>query len=53
VSTIDWQERHNSRLSNRTSVDVVKLMGELNLPKPKRIDVAVPANQKLGLPDGA
>jgi len=28
-------------------------MGELNLPKPKLIDVAVPANQNLGLPHGA
>ncbi len=30
----------------------VKLMDELKLPKPALIDVAVPANQNLGLPHG-
>jgi hypothetical protein len=25
-------------------------MGQLNLPRPKLIDVAVPANRNLGLP---
>jgi glyoxylase-like metal-dependent hydrolase (beta-lactamase superfamily II) len=53
VSTIGWEKHHNSRLANRSRADFVKLMGELNLPKPKLIDVAVPANQNLGLPHGA
>jgi glyoxylase-like metal-dependent hydrolase (beta-lactamase superfamily II) len=53
VSTIGWEKHHNSRLANRSRDDFVKLMGELNLPKPKLIDVAVPANQNLGLPHGA
>ena len=52
VSTIGWEKRHNSRLANRTRADFVKLMGELNLPRPKLIDAAVPANQNLGLPHG-
>jgi glyoxylase-like metal-dependent hydrolase (beta-lactamase superfamily II) len=52
VSTIGWEKRHNSRLANRTRAAFVKLMGELNLPRPKLIDVAVPANQNLGLPHG-
>jgi len=50
VSTIGWEKQHNARLANRSREDFVQLMGELNLPKPKRIDVAVPANQNLGLP---
>jgi sulfur dioxygenase len=53
VSTIGWEKRHNSRLANRSREAFVKLMGELNLPKPKLIDIAVPANQNLGLPHGA
>lgn len=53
VSTIGWEKRHNARLAGRSRGDFVKLMGELDLPKPKLIDVAVPANQNLGLPHGA
>jgi glyoxylase-like metal-dependent hydrolase (beta-lactamase superfamily II) len=53
VSTIGWEKRHNSRLAQRSRADFVKLMGELNLPKPRLIDVAVPSNQNLGLPHGA
>lgn len=53
VSTMGWEKRHNARLANRNRADFVQLMGELNLPKPKLIDVAVPANQNLGLPHSA
>lgn len=53
VSTIGWEKRHNARLANRSRETFVKLMSELNLPKPRMIDVAVPANQNLGLPHGA
>jgi glyoxylase-like metal-dependent hydrolase (beta-lactamase superfamily II) len=49
VSTIGWEKRHNSRLANRSREDFVRLMGELDLPRPKLIDVAVPANRRLGL----
>jgi hypothetical protein len=31
----------------------VQIMANLHLPKPKLIDVAVPANRNLGLPHGA
>jgi hypothetical protein len=47
VSTIGWEKRHNARLANRSRDDFVQLMGKLDLPKPKLIDVAVPANQNL------
>jgi glyoxylase-like metal-dependent hydrolase (beta-lactamase superfamily II) len=53
VSTIGWEKRHNARLANRDREAFIKLMGDLNLPKPKLIDVAVPANQNLGLPHSA
>ncbi|MFL6675901.1 MAG: MBL fold metallo-hydrolase [Massilia sp.] len=52
VSTIGWEKRHNARLANRSRVDFVVLMGKLDLPPPKLIEVAVPANQNLGLPHG-
>ncbi len=52
VSTIGWEKRHNARLAGRSREDFVRLMSELDLPKPKLIDVAVPANQNLGLPHG-
>jgi sulfur dioxygenase len=50
VSTIGWEKQHNARLAKRSREEFVQLMAELDLPKPKRIDVAVPANQNLGLP---
>ena len=53
VSTIGWEKRHNARIANRSREDFGALMAALNLPKPKLIDIAVPANQNLGLPHGA
>lgn len=53
VSTIGWERQHNARLTNRSREDFVALMAALDLPKPKLIDIAVPANQNLGLPHGA
>jgi sulfur dioxygenase len=52
VSTIGWEKRHNARLAERTREDFIDLMGKLDLPKPRLIDVAVPANRNLGLPHG-
>lgn len=52
VSTIGWEKRHNARLADRSRGDFHKLMAELDLPRPALIDVAVPANQSLGLPHG-
>ena len=53
VSPIGWEKRHNARLAGRSKEEFVVLMGALNLPKPALIDIAVPANQNLGLPHGA
>ena len=52
VSTIGWEKRHNARLANRSKDDFCALMAALDLPKPRLIDIAVPANQNLGLPHG-
>jgi sulfur dioxygenase len=52
VSTIGWEREHNARLAGRSKADFVTLMGELDLPKPKLLDIAVPANRNLGLPHG-
>ena len=49
VTTIGWERRHNARLANRTREDFVALMASLNLPRPKLMDMAVPANRNLGL----
>jgi len=49
VSCIGWERRHNARLANRSRADFVILMGQLDLPKPKLLDIAVPANRNLGL----
>lgn len=53
VSTIGWEKRHNARLANRSAEEFTILMAGLNLPKPTLMDIAVPANQNLGLPHGA
>jgi sulfur dioxygenase len=49
VSTIGIEKRDNARLAGKTREEFVRLMGSLDLPKPRLIDVAVPANQRLGL----
>ena len=53
VSTIGWEKQHNARLVGRTREDFIALMAALNLPQPKLIDVAVPANRRLGLAHAA
>jgi len=53
VSTIGHERRHNPRLANRDRASFIELMANLQLPKPKLIDVAVPANRQLGIPHGA
>jgi glyoxylase-like metal-dependent hydrolase (beta-lactamase superfamily II) len=52
LSTIGWEKKHNARLAGRDKESFVRLMGSLNLPKPKMIDIAVPANQNLGVRHG-
>jgi glyoxylase-like metal-dependent hydrolase (beta-lactamase superfamily II) len=48
VSTIGWEKRHNARLAGRDRDAFCALMAALDLPRPRLIDVAVPANRRLG-----
>ena len=49
LSTIGEEKRHNPRLQVRSVEEYAELMGRLNLPEPRMMDVAVPANMRLGL----
>jgi sulfur dioxygenase len=49
VSTIGEEKRYNPRLQVKSVDEYVDLMSKLNLPNPKMMDVAVPANMRVGL----
>jgi sulfur dioxygenase len=50
ASSIAAERAGNARLGkSRSEDDFVTLMASLDLPRPKRIDVAVPANRRCGL----
>ena len=48
-STIALERSTNPRLAGKTEAEFVQLMNELGLPKPRRIDEAVPANRRSGI----
>lgn len=48
VSTIGEEKQHNPRFSTQTENSFITLMANLNLPNPKKIMEAVPANQRCG-----
>ncbi|RZT29586.1 MBL fold metallo-hydrolase [Cupriavidus agavae] len=52
VSTIGAERATNSRVAGRSREEFIAMMRSLNLPRPKLIDIAVPANQQLGLVSG-
>src|SRR2546427_8179281 len=49
VSTIGEEKAFNPRLQVKSVDQYVDLMNGLNLPNPKMMDVAVPANMRVGL----
>jgi glyoxylase-like metal-dependent hydrolase (beta-lactamase superfamily II) len=49
VSTIGEEKRFNARVANRTRDEFIAVMRSLNLPAPKKIDIAVPANRACGV----
>jgi len=51
VSSIGQEKLINPRLANQTRDEFIYTMANLNLPKPKMIDIAVPANRKCGVPE--
>ena len=48
-STIAAEKQGNARVAGKTLAEFVAIMNDLNLPKPGRLDEAVPANQSSGL----
>ena len=48
-STIAEEKQHNPRLANKSREEFQQIMGALNLPRPKYLDVAVPANRECGM----
>jgi glyoxylase-like metal-dependent hydrolase (beta-lactamase superfamily II)/rhodanese-related sulfurtransferase len=50
VSTIGEERRHNPRLQVKSADEYAALMNSLHLPNPKMMDVAVPQNMHIGLP---
>lgn len=48
-STIGQEKLGNSRLAGKTQDEFIAIMQALDLPKPKLIDIAVPANLTSGL----
>jgi len=49
VSNIKQERTTNPRLAGKTRSEFITIMNNLNLPKPKLIDEAVPANRYCGL----
>ena len=49
VSTLGEERRFNPRLQVKSIDEYVEVMNNLNLPNPKMMDVAVPANRHQGL----
>ena len=50
VSTIGEERRFNPRLAGKTAQEYAEIMNNLDLPDPKMMDVAVPANLACGRP---
>ncbi|MDA7947935.1 MAG: MBL fold metallo-hydrolase [Hyphomicrobiaceae bacterium] len=48
ASTIGYEVAHNPRLQVSSPQEYADIMNNLNLPNPKMMDVAVPANLKVG-----
>jgi len=48
-SSIGQEKAGNARVAGKTEAEFVALMDTLNLPKPRRIDEAVPANLRSGI----
>jgi hypothetical protein len=49
VSTVAEERAFNPRLQVKSVDEYAELMSKLNLPNPKMMDVAVPANMRVGL----
>jgi glyoxylase-like metal-dependent hydrolase (beta-lactamase superfamily II) len=50
ASSIGEERHYNPRVANKTRDEYIKIMNSLNLPNPKMMDIAVPANLVCGRP---
>ncbi|MDD2747922.1 MAG: sulfur dioxygenase subunit alpha Sdo, partial [Acidithiobacillus ferrooxidans] len=48
VSCVGEEKRMNRRLAGKSREEFIAIMAELHLSEPKKIHVAVPANQRCG-----
>lgn len=48
-STIGLEKAGNPRIAGKTEDEFIRIMDNLNLPRPRRIDEAVPANLQSGI----
>jgi len=48
ISTIAQEKVRNKHIGGKTLEEFVAIMGKLNLPYPRKIDFAVPGNQRCG-----
>ena len=48
-SHIGHEKAHNARVAGKTLQEFITIMDDLKLPKPQRIDEAVPANRSSGI----
>ena len=53
ISCIAQEKTSNARLAGKSLEEFVQIMNNLNLPKPRLIDIAVPANRMCGIPEDA
>jgi sulfur dioxygenase len=54
VSSVAQERARNARLGAGKSLDeFVAIMAALDLPRPKKMDIAVPANRECGVPQNA
>ena len=48
-SSIGFEKAHNARVAGKSLAEFTEIMNQLNLPRPRRIDEAVPANLTSGV----
>lgn len=51
VSCVAQEKATNKRLAGKSRDEFIEMMNNLNLPKPRMIDLAVPANRICGVPE--
>lgn len=51
VSNIAQEKNINARLAGKSLNEFIDIMNNLNLPRPKLMDIAVPANRLCGVPE--